>query len=127
MHGRRHLFAVLAAVVLLGATASSVILLGDPSASRADHAATGRISDAEVTPAALVARAAGGADQLVDGKLRPPRLTGLNVVALLLAVAGSALAGRREAGRRNASIGLAARSVFITPSRAPPLLPLVAS
>jgi hypothetical protein len=127
VHGRRHLLAVLAAVVLLGAAASFVTQVGDRPAPGSDQAATGRISVAETTPAALLARTTGAGDRLVDGKLRPPRLTGLNIVALLVAVAASALAGRGRAASGNASVGLAACFARTTPSRAPPLLHLVAS
>jgi hypothetical protein len=126
--GRRHLLALLAAVALLGATASVVVLLHETSSSAAsidDDAAT--VTRPAATPAAVAGRVTRAGEQIVNGDVRPHRLTGLAMTALLLVLALRLRAGARPVRRGHGTLAPETTSSRITPPRAPPLLLRTAS
>jgi hypothetical protein len=118
---------LVAAVALLAASASLVVgAQTDPEPRSQLGAASALIAANNFGPAVLAARVSGGADQLLGRGHRPERRLGVALCAVLALIALQRRTALRRDRVRRTSGPLAVTVTRVTPSRAPPLLPLVA-
>ena len=124
MLGRRHLLALLAAVTIVGATATFAVEARDrtglAASDRHEAAVTAAGGD---RPAALAARPRDSA-QLVIGDMRPLRVTGL-LAALGVLVVVALQPGHRQVRRSTGAGRPPVTGTRVIPARAPPGLRLI--
>jgi hypothetical protein len=119
----RRCFLALLAVVVVGATVAFVVQPGHhtPAASNGEDVAA-VVSGHAAQPAALSARVTAGAEQLVAENLRPRRLAGLTLVALLVLMSLRLRPVVRRQQRGAAALSRTITRTRLVPPRAPPSL-----
>jgi hypothetical protein len=121
---RRHRIALLTAVALLAASASLVVTWRQaPTTAAAIEHDAATLTRHAAPSNAVAGRVVRTGDQLVNADLRPHRLTGLTIVAVLLVLAAHVRPGRHRLRRGQGASAPEIAAARIAPPRAPPLLP----